>query len=203
MEVVFIVSLNLIKKAKAGSEEAIEEIFKTFQRIMLLKNKKYFLYGGDKDDVLQEAMIGLLKAINGYEAGKQASFKTFAILCIKRQLITAIKSSNSGKYKILNMAVNNSEDSYEYNAVPAYSNKSFNFYNPEEIYLSKEKFNALKKYLRTHLSKMENEIFDYMLIELSYTEIAAKTGRDPKSVDNAIQRIKKKLRAFTEEYEAM
>lgn len=101
------------------------------------------------------------------------------------------------------MAVNNSEDSYEYNAVPAYSNKSFNFYNPEEIYLSKEKFNALKKYLRTHLSKMENEIFDYMLIELSYTEIATKTGRDPKSVDNAIQRIKKKLRAFTEEYEAM
>lgn len=194
MEVVFIVSLNLIKKAKAGSEEAIQEIFKTFQGIMLLKTKKYFFYGGDKDDVLQEAMIGLLKAINGYEAGKQASFKTFAILCIKRQLITAIKSSNSGKYKILNMAVNNSEDSYEYNAVPAYSNKSFNFYNPEEIYLSKEKFNALKKYLRTHLSKMENEIFDYMLIELSYTEIATKTGRDPKSVDNAIQRIKKKLR---------
>ena len=197
------VSLHLIKEAKAGSEEAIQKIFKSFQGIMLLKTKKYFFYGGDKDDVLQEAMIGLLKAINGYEAGKQASFKTFAILCIKRQLITAIKSSNSGKYKILNMAVNNSEDSYEYNAVPAYSNKSFNFYNPEEIYLSKEKFNALKKYLRTHLSKMENEIFDYMLIELSYTEIAAKTGRDPKSVDNAIQRIKKKLRAFTEEYEAM
>lgn len=197
------VSLHLIQRAKAGSEEAIQEIFKLFQGIMFLKTKKYFFYGGDREDVLQEAMIGLLKAINGYEAKKQASFKTFAILCIKRQLISAIKSSNSGKYRILNMAVNSNENSYEYNAVPAYSNKSFNFYNPEEIYLSKEKFNALKKYLKTHLSKMENEIFDYMLIELSYTEIAAKTGREAKSVDNTIQRIKKKLKTFTSEYEAV
>lgn len=197
------VSLHLIEKAKAGSEEAIQEIFKSFQGIMLLKTKKYFFYGGDKDDVLQEAMIGLLKAINGYEANRQASFKTFAILCIKRQLITAIKSSNSGKYKILNMAVNNNENSYDYNAAPAYSSKSFNFYNPEEIYLSKEKFRALKKYLKTNLSKMENEIFDYMLIEMTYMEIADKTGRDPKSVDNAIQRIKKKLKTFTNEYDAV
>ncbi|EHO85082.1 sigma-70 family RNA polymerase sigma factor [Fusobacterium ulcerans] len=197
------VSLHLIEKAKAGSEEAIQEIFKSFQGIMLLKTKKYFFYGGDKDDVLQEAMIGLLKAINGYEADRQASFKTFAILCIKRQLITAIKSSNSGKYKILNMAVNNNENSYDYNAAPAYSSKSFNFYNPEEIYLSKEKFRALKKYLKTNLSKMENEIFDYMLIEMTYMEIADKTGRDPKSVDNAIQRIKKKLKTFTNEYDAV
>ncbi|AVQ28915.1 RNA polymerase subunit sigma-70 [Fusobacterium ulcerans] len=197
------VSLHLIEKAKAGSEEAIQEIFKSFQGIMLLKTKKYFFYGGDKDDVLQEAMIGLLKAINGYEANRQASFKTFAILCIKRQLITAIKSSNSGKYKILNMAVNNNENSYDYNAAPAYSSKSFNFCNPEEIYLSKEKFRALKKYLKTNLSKMENEIFDYMLIEMTYMEIADKTGRDPKSVDNAIQRIKKKLKTFTNEYDAV
>lgn len=197
------VSLHLIEKAKAGSEEAIQEIFKSFQGIMLLKTKKYFFYGGDKDDVLQEAMIGLLKAINGYKADRQASFKTFAILCIKRQLITAIKSSNSGKYKILNMAVNNNENSYDYNAAPAYSSKSFNFYNPEEIYLSKEKFRALKKYLKTNLSKMENEIFDYMLIEMTYMEIADKTGRDPKSVDNAIQRIKKKLKTFTNEYDAV
>ena len=197
------VSLHLIEKAKAGSEEAIQEIFKSFQGIMLLKTKKYFFYGGDKDDVLQEAMIGLLKAINGYEANRQASFKTFAILCIKRQLITAIKSSNSGKYKILNMAVNNNENSYDYNAAPAYLSKSFNFYNPEEIYLSKEKFRALKKYLKTNLSKMENEIFDYMLIEMTYMEIADKTGRDPKSVDNAIQRIKKKLKTFTNEYDAV
>ncbi|WP_130890117.1 sigma-70 family RNA polymerase sigma factor [Fusobacterium ulcerans] len=197
------ISSHLIKRAKAGSEEAIQEIFKVFHGIMFLKTKKYFFYGGDKEDVLQEAMIGLLKAINGYESGKQASFKTFAILCIKRQLITAIKSSNSGKHKMLNMAVNNNENSFDYNAVPAYSNKSFNFYNPEEIYLSKEKFKFLKKYLKTHLSKMENEIFDYMLVEMSYTEIASQTGREPKSVDNAIQRIKKKLKNFTDEYEAV
>ena len=150
-------------------------------------------------DVLQEAMIGLLKAINAYDETKNASFTTFAILCIKRQIITAIKSSNSGKNKILNMAMYSPET--EDNSNIAYETKSFNFYNPEEIYLSKERFRLLNQYLKNNLSKMENEIFEYMLSEMTYTEIAKKTGRDPKSVDNSIQRIKKKLNGFLKEYD--
>ena len=177
------INSQTIKNAKAGNESAIQEIFSSFKSILQLKTKNYFFYGGDKEDVLQEAMIGLLKAINAYDETKNASFTTFAILCIKRQIITAIKSSNSGKNRILNMAMYSPET--EDNSNIAYDTKSFNFYNPEEIYLS----------------KMENEIFEYMLSEMTYTEIAKKTGRDPKSVDNSIQRIKKKLNAFLKEYD--
>ena len=82
-----------------------------------------------------------------------------------------------------------------------YENRSFAFYNPEEIYLGKEKMRYLNEYLKTHLSKMENEIFEYMLAEMTYTEIAEKTGRELKSVDNTIQRIKKKLKTFINEYD--
>lgn len=194
------INTQTIYAAKNGDEDAIQEIFKDFRQLMLLKTKNYFFYGADKDDVQQEAMIGLLKAINAYDETKNASFTTFAILCIKRQIITAIKNSNSGKNRILNMAMSNSNETDE-EADITYENKSFAFYNPEEIYLGKEKMKYLNEYLKTHLSKMENEIFEYMLAEMSYTEIAEKTGRELKSVDNTIQRIKKKLKNFIEEYD--
>lgn len=193
------ISLQTIKNAQQGNEIAIQEIFFKFKDIIQMRTKNYFFYGGDRDDVIQEAMIGLLKAINGYDEKKTASFTTFAILCIKRQIISAIKSSNAGKNKILNMAILTPES--EDNSNITYSTKSFNFYNPEEILMSKEKFKELNKYLKTNLSKMENEIFEYMLAEMKYKEIAKKTGRDPKSVDNSIQRIKKKLNNFLIDYD--
>ena len=193
------VSSQTIKSAQQGNEMAIQEIFSKFKNIIQMRTKNYFFYGGDREDVIQEAMIGLLKAINGYDENKTASFTTFAILCIKRQIITAIKSSNAGKNRILNMAMINPETEDTSNI--SYSNKSFNFYNPEEIVMSKERFRELNRYLKTNLSKMENEVFEYMLSEMTYTEIAEKTGRTPKSIDNSIQRIKKKLNRFLEEYD--
>ena len=193
------VSSQTIKSAQQGNEMAIQEIFSKFKNIIQMRTKNYFFYGGDREDVIQEAMIGLLKAINGYDENKTASFITFAILCIKRQIITAIKSSNAGKNRILNMAMINPETEDTSNI--SYSNKSFNFYNPEEIVMSKERFRELNRYLKTNLSKMENEVFEYMLSEMTYTEIAEKTGRTPKSIDNSIQRIKKKLNRFLEEYD--
>lgn len=194
------INTQTIYAAKNGDEDAIQEIFKDFRQLLLLKTKNYFFYGADKNDVLQEAMIGLLKAINCYDETKNASFTTFAILCIKRQIITAIKNSNSGKNKILNMAMSNSGEVDEETGI-TYENKSLTFYSPEEIYLGKEKMKYLNEYLKTNLSKMENEIFEYMLAEMTYTEIAEKTGRELKSVDNTIQRIKKKLKTFIEEYD--
>ena len=193
------VSSQTIKSAQQGNEMAIQEIFSKFKNIIQMRTKNYFFYGGDREDVIQEAMIGLLKAINGYDENKTASFTTFAILCIKRQIITAIKSSNAGKNRILNMAMINPETEDTSNI--SYSNKSFNFYNLEEIVMSKERFRELNRYLKTNLSKMENEVFEYMLSEMTYTEIAEKTGRTPKSIDNSIQRIKKKLNRFLEEYD--
>ena len=193
------INIQTIHAAKNGDEDAMQQIFREFKQLILLKTKNYFFYGGDREDVIQEAMIGLLKAINGYDENKTASFTTFAILCIKRQIITAIKSSNAGKNRILNMAMINPETEDTSNI--SYSNKSFNFYNPEEIVMSKERFRELNRYLKTNLSKMENEVFEYMLSEMTYTEIAEKTGRTPKSIDNSIQRIKKKLNRFLEEYD--
>ena len=193
------VSSQTIKSAQQGNEMAIQEIFSKFKNIIQMRTKNYFFYGGDREDVIQEAMIGLLKTINGYDENKTASFTTFAILCIKRQIITAIKSSNAGKNRILNMAMINPETEDTSNI--SYSNRSFNFYNPEEIVMSKERFRELNRYLKTNLSKMENEVFEYMLSEMTYTEIAEKTGRTPKSIDNSIQRIKKKLNKFLEEYD--
>ena len=194
------INIQTIHAAKNGDEDAMQQIFREFKQLILLKTKNYFFYGADKEDVLQEARIGLLKAINAYDESKKASFSTFAILCIKRQIITAIKNSNSGKNRILNLAMSNTNESDEELDI-TYENRSFAFYNPEEIYLGKEKMRYLNEYLKTHLSKMENEIFEYMLAEMTYTEIAEKTGRELKSVDNTIQRIKKKLKTFINEYD--
>ncbi|MDU1910195.1 sigma-70 family RNA polymerase sigma factor [Fusobacterium sp.] len=191
----------LIQKAKQGNDEAINEIFESFNKLIYFLARNYFIIGGDKEDILQEARIGLLKAITYYNFDKKASFKTFAALCIKRHLITVIKSSFTGKNKILNFALSicTEKDDFHYDDYN-YSGTVKNYYNPEEIYLEKEKYNALKKYVKMNLSKMENELFEYILLEMTYMEIAKKTGRTPKSVDNAIQRIKKKLKNFFKEY---
>lgn len=182
-----------IKDAKNGDDKAFIEIFQSLKRIILYRTKKYFFYGGDKDDVMQEAMIGLFKAINAYDENKTASFKTFALLCIKRHLITVLKNSNSRKNKILNMAIQ-AESEGEPNIT--YTHQSFMFHSPEELCLGKERMEYVNRYLRTHLSPMENEIFEYLIAEMTYIEIAEMTGRDVKSIDNCIQRIKKKLKNF-------
>ncbi len=125
-----------IKDAKNGDDKAFIEIFQSLKRIILYRTKKYFFYGGDKDDVMQEAMIGLFKAINAYDENKTASFKTFALLCIKRHLITVLKNSNSRKNKILNMAIQ-AESEGEPNIT--YTHQSFMFHSPEELCLGKGK----------------------------------------------------------------
>ncbi len=114
-------------------------------------------------------------------------------LCIRRHLITAIKISNSKKNKVLSSSfsahIQNVKKNCDY-----YDNsgKTADYYNPEEIYLEKEKYIALMEYVKTNLSAMEKELFEYILLEMTYTEIAEETGKKVKSVDNAIQRIKKK-----------
>lgn len=117
-------------------------------------------------------------------------------------LITTIINSNSGKNKILNYAFSISFDKDgEYNKEYQFAGVTENYYNPETIYLEKERYNALMKYVESHLSEMEKELLEYIFLEMTYIEIAKKTGRLPKSVDNAIQRIRKKLRLFFIEYD--
>ena len=189
----------VIKKAQLGDQEALTEIFNKYEKFILLRSKSYFLNGADKDDLLQEGMIGLIKAIRAFDETRDASFNTFASLCIKRQIITAIKNYNSGKNRILNLATDGFYEGEESNI--EYDAKSLNFYNPEEIYLGKEKLEGLKMYLRDNLSSLEHEVFEYMAAGIHYIDIAAKTGRDIKSIDNTIQRVKKKLKFYLDNYE--
>ncbi|WP_462335224.1 sigma-70 family RNA polymerase sigma factor [Fusobacterium varium] len=193
-------SVQTIRAAQNGDEDAIQLIFQTLRQLILYKTKNYFFQDGDREDVIQEARIGLLKAIKAYNENKKTSFSNFALLCIKRHLITMLKTSSSGKNRILNMAILNSSE-IEDDSKITYENRSFNFYNPEEIYLSKEKIKFLNKYLKSHLSPMEKQIFEYMLLGLTYIEISKKTKRDLKSVDNSIHRIKTKIKKFILEYE--
>jgi len=193
------VEISLIKDAQMGGQEAISEIFEKYKGFVIMKTRSYFLPGGDKDDLIQEGMIGLLKAIKAYDSDREASFKTFASLCIKRQVITAIKNSNSNKNKIFKQATGGFFEGEENNV--SYNSKSFVYYNPEEIFMGKERVKNLKVHLEKELSKMEKEVFNYMAKGYGYIEISEKTGRTAKTIDNTIQRIRKKMVNIQNSYE--
>ena len=176
----------LLKKAQAGDSEAVNKILKEYT--------KYYLLGGEQEDLVQEGVLGLLKAIKYYDETK-SSFSSFANLCIRREMITAIKRANSQKNMILNEAVKNNkkiekleyeEESYEldnYESLEA---------TPEEAVLLKEKIEEFKKFSVDNFSKFEKEVLNYLLRGYSYREIAQILTRDLKSIDNTIQRIRKK-----------
>lgn len=190
---------GLIKRAQKGDEDALSEIFREYRGAISYSSRRYFLKGGEREDIVQEGMIGLLRAIKAYDDTRAASFNTFATLCIRRQMINAIQTSYSSKNKIFNEAGSNflevgEEDIY-------YSRRSLNYYSPEEIFLGKEKVGELKKYMERNLSKMEREVFDYMLVGDTYVEISERTGRSIKTIDNTIQRVRKKVKSFSDEYE--
>ena len=196
---------KLLEEAKAGDEEAVSKIFNKYKNFVFLKSRNYFLMGAEREDLIQEGMIGLLKAIRGYDKNKLASFKTFASICIKRQLITAIKSANSQKNIALNTAVDMlgaTSDREDGKEVGYYIKglESYVSYNPEELFITKEQIEGLREYLRESLSGFEFEVFNHMVNGLTYKDIAEKLEKNVKSVDNAIQRIKRKSESWLETY---
>ena len=184
----------LLKKAQAGDSEAVNKILKEYTKLLDFNAQKYYLLGGEQEDLVQEGVLGLLKAIKYYDETK-SSFSSFANLCIRREMITAIKRANSQKNMILNEAVKNNkkiekleyeEESYEldnYESLEA---------NPEEAVLLKEKIEEFKKFSVDNFSKFEKEVLNYLLRGYTYREIAQILTRDLKSIDNTIQRIRKK-----------
>lgn len=190
-----------IDMAQLGNTEAINTIFEKYENFVFLKAKNYFLMGADKEDLIQEGMIGLLKAIRGYDKDRLASFKTFASICIKRQLITAIKSANSQKNLALNTAIGISGETDENKEIMYVKGlESYISYNPEELYLTKEQINGLKNYLEKNLSSFETIVFRCMVSGLTYKDIAKRLDKKVKSVDNAIQRIKRKSELWINQY---
>ena len=187
---------QIIEQIKQGDEEALSYILEKYKNLVNIKVSKYFMVGAEKEDVVQEGMIGLFKAIKSYNSEKQNSFKSFANICIERQLITTIKSSNRQKhiplnsYLSLNTAAydNNEDDSVE--LIDTFNNNTIE--DPLETIMKKEYYNEVETAVNKNLSKFEKQVLDRYLKGESYVKIAEKLDSPVKSIDNAIQRIRKK-----------
>lgn len=190
---------DIVARAQAGETEALDLILNEYKKLIFLNVRNYFLVGAEQEDLLQEGMIGLLKAIKGYTRGK-ASFKTFATLCIRRQILTAVRSSTAQKNILLNEASGNNletEDGHEDYPKELYSNIK---YNPEAIFLSKEKIMEFQDFVEHNFSSFEKQVFNYMIKGFSYKEIAEELEKTPKVIDNSFQRIKRKSELWLSTY---
>jgi RNA polymerase sporulation-specific sigma factor len=187
---------QLVTWAKSGSEEATRWILVRYKQFVRLKANSYFLAGGDGDDLIQEGYIGLYKAIRDYEHGRSTTFRSFAELCVTRQIITAIKTASRQKHLPLNTYVSFSHS-------PAGSDMdsrtladvipSGRTSDPVQQVISSEEVVSLTDCLVRLLSPLESQVLKYYLEGNSYEAIAAHIGHDTKTVDNALQRIKRKV----------
>lgn len=200
MSVEMVTDENILK-AQQGDQESLNMILKNYKKFIFLSSRNYFLIGADQDDLIQEGMIGLIKAIKAYDGTKNASFKTFATICIKRQLITAIKASNAQKNNALNSASGNYIENEEGKEVSYEKCLTSNIhYNPEQLMLSKERVADLDRYSKENFSEIEREVFLYLIKGYSYREISEKMGTNLKTIDNAMQRIKRKSQDWYNNY---
>lgn len=189
---------DIALKAQQGDIYATEYIIKKYKNLVKSRSRTYFLIGADKEDIVQEGMIGLFKAIRDFKTEKCASFKTFAELCITRQIITAIKTATRQKHIPLNSYISLNkpvfEDDTEQTLIDTLSEKTV--FNPEEIMITKEHFSDLREKMSKNLSKLEWNVLSLYLDGKSYVEIAKKLSKSEKSIDNALQRIKRKVTKF-------
>ena len=187
---------QIIAEIKAGDEKALTYLLDKYKELVNIKVGKYFLIGAEKEDIIQEGMIGLYKAIKSYNKDKQNSFKSFANICIERQLITAIKTSNRQKHMPLNSYLslntaaydNNEEDSVE--LIDTFDSNTIE--DPLETIMKKEYYEQLQNNIEKSLSDFEKQVLNRFMKGESYNIIAQKLDSPVKSVDNAIQRIRKK-----------
>lgn len=192
---------ELLVRARQGDGRAVTELIDRYRRLAAGKARNYFLLGSDHDDVVQEALIGLYQAVRDYDPDRGASFRSFAELCVTRQIVTAIKASARFKHAPLTQAVSLDQPSTVPGAegltlgdlAPALAQA-----DPEQLAISSEQLRALQAYVDEVLSDLEAQVLRHHVEGKSYDEIAAMVQRHVKSVDNALQRIKKKLQAHLE-----
>ena len=185
---------ELIAIIKNGDKEALDYLLVKYKDTVLVKANKFFMIGAEKDDIIQEGFWGLYKAIKDFDIDKQNSFKTFANLCIERQLITAIKSSNRQKNIPLNSSfslnVSAYDESGDLDILDVLDTKTSE--DPLETLIKKEYFATISSKIDSNLSNFEKEVLDKYVQGQSYSDIADSINAPVKSVDNAIQRIRKK-----------
>ncbi len=183
---------ELIELIHEGDEQALEFIIEKYKKFVKVKARPYFIIGADKEDIIQEGMIGLYKAIRDFDGSYV--FYSFAELCVKRQIITAIKSAARQKHiplnssLSLNKVIHEEKDSNTY--IEFFADK---FSNPEELFIGREDKNYIEEKIADNLSKLEYEVLQLYLKGKSYYEIAGIINKDEKAIDNALQRVKKKI----------
>ncbi|MBQ9767614.1 MAG: sigma-70 family RNA polymerase sigma factor [Lachnospiraceae bacterium] len=191
---------ELLLRCQSGNAEAMEEMLNRYKNMVRSKAAALYLVGADKEDLIQEGMIGLFKAIREYKPEKNDSFAAFAGLCITRQMYSAIKSSNTKKNQPLNNYISidlfePTEDAEQVNsAAGTYEGMESWQKNPENSVIDKERASQLEEALFANLSKMEQQVLAYYTAGFPYQRIAELMEKEPKSIDNALQRIRRKLK---------
>jgi len=187
---------ELVLAARAGDDVALAELLTKYRNFARVKARSYFLVGADREDIVQEGMIGLYKAIRDFNPDMQTSFRAFAELCVTRQIITAIKTATRQKHTPLNSYVSfnrpvvSDEDGDRVlgDVIPTVA-----ITDPADLVISSERIRALQRHFDEVLSDLEAEVLRLYVEGKSYQEIAESLNRHVKSIDNALQRIKRKL----------
>ena len=183
-----------------GENAALEYLLNKYKNFVRTKARSYFLIGADHEDIVQEGMIGLYKAIRDFQPSRLTTFRSFAELCVKRQIITAIKAATRQKHVPLNSYVSLNKPLYDEESDRTLLDViEGRVTNPEDLYISQEDLARIQKQISEVLSDLERQVLDAFMDGKSYQEIAELLGRHVKSIDNALQRVKRKLIKFREE----
>lgn len=189
---------ELIDRLRRGEEPIMDYICDKYKNLVRSKAKSMFILGADNEDLIQEGMIGLFKAVRDFDSGRDASFYTFAELCISRQMYTAVQASKRQKHFPLNTYVSldsgdttlDGQEGIHLTQLLADRAEQ----SPEELFLDKERVEYLEEAIEKELSDFERQVLDLYVTGMSYSEIAKVLGRDEKATDNALQRLKAKIR---------
>ena len=188
---------ELILRLRDGESGITEYILDKYKNLVRSKAKSMYILGGDSDDLIQEGMIGLFKAIRDYDYGRDASFFTFAELCVTRQLYNAVSASGRQKHMPLNTYISLNGNAYDDQALnngTLEDTLSLEGDNPEAIMIDRENVEAIEHFIDTELSPFEKEAVELYLTGMSYVQIAKVLGKDEKSTDNALNRAKNKIK---------
>ena len=195
---------KLIKLVRSGDKNALNFLLEKYNDIVNMKANKFFIIGAEKEDMVQEGMIGLYKAIKSFDLEKQNSFKTFANMCIERQLITAVKNSNRQKHSPLNSSISLNASAYDDNEnvdkIEILDIKASN--DPSDIIADREYFKSMEEKIKETLSEFELLVLHEYEKGKTYAAIAEKLNAKVKSVDTAIQRIRKKANKIKKEVQS-
>jgi len=198
---------ELMQRLRDGEQDIMDFLMNKYKNLVRKKAQSLFILGADADDLIQEGMIGLFKAVRDYDSGRDASFYTFADLCIVRQMYTAVQASRRKKHMPLNTYISlhgvNFADGMEETSQTEFINllNDMTQKNPEEMLIDKENTISLEQKIDATLSSFERQVLELYLTGMNYQQIARVLGREEKSTDNALQRIKNKIKKILNDKE--